>query len=87
MEGGMDEISNMLHKVRTLAVLSANGTNTQDNRVALSKEAKSLADEISRIAKQTKYGESRSLMLLAQQLFLVLLLLLFSTVRRLMLAV
>ena len=52
----MDEISGMLQKIRTLAVQANNGTNTAEDKAALSKEASSLANEISRIAKQTTYG-------------------------------
>ena len=57
-EGAMDEITGMLQKIRTLAVQANNGTNTGDDRVALSKEASALAQEITRIAKQTKFGGS-----------------------------
>ena len=56
IESGMDEISSMLQKIRTLAVQSSNGTNTTEDRVALDKEAESLREEITRIAKQTKFG-------------------------------
>ena len=55
-EAGMDEISGMLQKIRTLAVQANNGTNTMDDKMALSKEATALATEINRIAKQTTYG-------------------------------
>ena len=55
-EGAMDEISNMLQKIRTLAVQSATGTNTSDDREAIDKEATSLMNEITRIAEQTTYG-------------------------------
>ena len=55
-EGAMDEISNMLQKIRTLAVQSATGTNTSDDRDAIDKEATSLMNEITRIAEQTTYG-------------------------------
>ena len=55
-EGAMDEISTMLQKIRTLAVQSATGTNTSDDREAINKEAASLVDEITRIATQTTYG-------------------------------
>ena len=51
-EGAMDEISSMLQKIRTLAVQSATGTNTSDDRVAIDKEATSLMNEITRIALQ-----------------------------------
>ena len=60
-EGAMDEISAMLQKIRTLAVQSATGTNTQDDRVALDKEAGSLVAEITRIAQETTYGGKKIL--------------------------
>ncbi|MCK0535030.1 MULTISPECIES: flagellin [unclassified Anaerobiospirillum] len=56
IEGGMDEISGMLQKVRTLAVQAKNGTNTDEDRKALNKEATSLITEINRIASQTTFG-------------------------------
>ena len=56
IEGALDETSNMLQKIRTLAVQSANGTNTADDRKAIDTEAKALKDEITRIADQTKFG-------------------------------
>ena len=56
IEGGMDEMSGMLQKIRTLAVQSANGTNTAEDRNAITKEAHALQDEITRIAQQTKFG-------------------------------
>ena len=55
-EAGMDEISSMLQKIRTLAVQANNGTNTQADKQALAKEASSLATEITRIAKQTTFA-------------------------------
>ena len=56
IEGALDETSSMLQKIRTLAVQSANGTNTKEDRDALNTEAQSLVDEIGRIATQTKFG-------------------------------
>ena len=52
----MDEISGMLQKIRTLAVQSANGTNTAEDRTALNKEANALAQEINRIAQKTTFA-------------------------------
>ena len=56
IEGALDETSSMLQKIRTLAVQSANGTNTADDRKAIDTEAAALKEEITRIAKQTKFG-------------------------------
>ena len=56
MEGALDETSSMLQKIRTLAVQSANGTNTTEDRAALKKEANALMAEVTRIAEQTKFG-------------------------------
>ncbi len=61
IESSMDEMSSMLQKIRTLAVQAANGTNSAEDRNALSKEASSLANEISRIADQTTYGGKKIL--------------------------
>ena len=56
VEAGMDEISGMLQKIRTLAVQASNGTNTAEDKAALSKEASALANEITRIANQTTFA-------------------------------
>ena len=56
IEGALDETTNMLQKIRTLAVQSANGTNTAEDRAALQQEVNSLSSEVNRIAKQTKFG-------------------------------
>ena len=56
MEGALDETTNMLQKIRTLAVQAANGTNTKADYDALQQEVTSLSTEITRIAEQTKYG-------------------------------
>ena len=56
MEGALDETTNMLQKIRTLAVQASNGTNTQEDRNSLQQEVTSLSNEINRIAKQTKFG-------------------------------
>ena len=56
MEAGMDEISGMLQKMRTLTVQAANGTNTAEARKALGKEMESLANEVTRIATKTTFA-------------------------------
>ena len=56
MEAGMDEISGMLQKIRTLAVQANNGTNTADDRKAIGKEMESLSNEVNRIAQKTTFA-------------------------------
>lgn len=55
-EGALDETVNMLQKIRTIAVQSANGTYTSEDRKAMQAEVKALSEEITRIAEQTKFG-------------------------------
>ncbi len=61
IESGMDEISGMLQKIRTLAVQANNGTNSNEDKAAISKEMSSLATEINRIATQTTFGGKKIL--------------------------
>ena len=56
IEGALDETTNMLQRIRTLAVQAANGTNTAKDRQALQEEVKSLSHEISRIAHKTTFA-------------------------------
>ena len=56
IEGALDETTNMLQRIRTLAVQSANGTNTAEDRAALQQEADKLSAEITRIANQTTFA-------------------------------
>ena len=55
-EGGMAEISNMLQRMRELAVQSANGTNSDDDRGNLDAEFQALNSEIGRIAETTQFN-------------------------------
>ncbi|MBX2878904.1 MAG: flagellin FliC [Granulosicoccus sp.] len=58
-EGGLQEVSNMLQRMRELAVQSANGTNSAADRANLDAEFQALNSEIGRIATTTKFnGES-----------------------------
>ena len=57
-EGALDEVTNMLQRMRTLAVQSVNGTNSADERQSLSEEADQLQAEIGRIGSQTKFGKN-----------------------------
>ena len=55
-EGAMDEMTNMYQRIRTLALQSANGTNSSADRTALQQEVESLCSEIDRIAVNTTFG-------------------------------
>ena len=55
-EGALDEVTNMLQRMRTLAVQSANGTNSSAERTAINEEAKQLTAEIKRIGDGTMFG-------------------------------
>ena len=56
IEGALDETTNMLQRIRTLAVQSANGTNSTEDRAAIQREVTQLCYEISRIAKDTTFA-------------------------------
>jgi flagellin len=55
-EGALDETTNMLQRMRTLAIQSANGSNTDEDRIALQQEVTQLATEINRVAGDTTFG-------------------------------
>jgi flagellin len=55
-EGATQEITNMMQRMRELAVQSANATNTADDRGALDLEVKELQAEILRIATNTQWN-------------------------------
>ena len=60
-EGALDEVTSMLQRIRTLAVQSANGTNTSADRKSIQAEVTALSDEITRIACQTTFGGKKIL--------------------------
>lgn len=55
-DGGASTISDMLQRQRELAVQSANGAYTDDQRGALDSEFQSLSQEIDRISKSTDFN-------------------------------
>ncbi len=55
-EGALTEVTNMLQRMRELAVQSATDTNTSSDRYALNLEYQQLAREISRIATNTQWN-------------------------------
>ena len=60
-EGAMDESTNLLQRMRTLAIQSANSTNSASDRQAMQDEVTQLIQEVDRIANTTKFG-TRSLL-------------------------
>ncbi|BBW92230.1 flagellin [Pseudoalteromonas sp. PS1M3] len=55
-EGALEETTSMLQRMRVLSIQSANGSNSDDDRVALQKEFAQLNEEITRIADNTTFG-------------------------------
>jgi len=55
-DGAMVEVSNMLQRMRELALQSANGTTTSDDRSYLNDEYQNLITEIERIAQNTQWN-------------------------------
>ena len=55
-EGAMDELTSMFQRVRTLSQQAANGSNTDEDRVAIQQEIRQLMDEANRVASDTTFG-------------------------------
>lgn len=55
-EGALDEVTNSLQRIRTLAVQSQNGINSSADRTALQQEVTALVNEISRVASDTQFA-------------------------------
>jgi flagellin len=55
-EGALQETTNILQRMRELAVQSANDTNTQSDRDSLNSEVTQLQSEITRIAQTTQFN-------------------------------
>jgi flagellin len=60
-EGALSETTNILQRIRELAVQSANGTQSTDNRVALNAEVQQLLAQIDDIAQDTEFNGIRVL--------------------------
>lgn len=60
-EGAMGEVTNMLQRMRELAVQGANGTITGEDRAALQAEVKQLVSEIDNVAARTSFNGIRLL--------------------------
>ncbi|MFI3245402.1 MAG: flagellin [Ferrimonas sp.] len=55
-EGAMQESTNILQRMRDLALQSANGSNSEEDRLSLQKEVSALQTELTRIADTTSFG-------------------------------
>ncbi|MBX2882852.1 MAG: flagellin FliC [Granulosicoccus sp.] len=55
-EGALNEVGNMLQRMRELAVQSANGSNSTSDRQSLDAEYSALDDEITRLASGTEFN-------------------------------
>ncbi len=57
-EGALTEVHDMLQRMNELAVKSANGTNSEDDRSYIQAEIKQLITEIDRVSTTTKFNET-----------------------------
>ncbi len=60
-EGGLNESTQILQRIRDLSLQSANGSNSDADRRALQEEVTALSDELNRIAETTSFGGKRLL--------------------------
>lgn len=60
-EGALQESTNILQRMRTLAIQSANGSNGSTERSALNDEVTQLKSELDRIATTTRFGSEKLL--------------------------
>ncbi|MFM5399046.1 lateral flagellin LafA [Aeromonas veronii] len=55
-EGAMDEMTNIVQRMKDLATQGANGTSTDKDRLAMGTELKELSAELKNISENTKFG-------------------------------
>ena len=55
-EGALDEVTSMFQRIRTLAQQASNGSNTDEDRLVLQEEIRSLSAEVNRVAEDTTFG-------------------------------
>ena len=56
-DGALNEVSNMLQRMRELSVQAANGTNSYSDRQSIQDEIVQLAEEVDRISTDTEYNQ------------------------------
>jgi flagellin len=60
-EGALGEVTNIVTRIKELAVQSANATNSATDRTSLNNEVQALISEVTRIASQTRFGNTNLL--------------------------
>ena len=60
-EGALQQSTNLLQRMRDLAVQSANGSNSDEDRTSLDKEMQQLKSELNRISETTTFGGQKLL--------------------------
>ncbi|MBW3696359.1 flagellin [Vibrio sp. T187] len=60
-EGAMNESTNILQRMRDLALQSSNGSNSKSERIAIQEEVTALNTELNRIAETTSFGGNKLL--------------------------
>lgn len=60
-EGALQESTNILQRMRELALQAANGSNSDEDRVSLNAEVVELQTELTRIAETTSFGDVKLL--------------------------
>ncbi len=60
-EGALQETTNILHRMRDLALQAANGTFSNTDRIAIQEEVAQLQQEIDRISETTSFGDRKLL--------------------------
>ena len=61
IENATNDVTDMLHRMRELAIQATNDTNSNEDREFLQKEVAALIDEIDRVADQTTYNGQKVL--------------------------
>ena len=60
-EGALNETTNILQRMRELAVQASNDTNTSSDREEIQKEIDALTEEVDRIANNTEFNTQKLL--------------------------
>lgn len=69
-DGAMQEIDNMLHRMRELCVQATNDTNTTGDRAAIDEEVQAIRNEIKRVSEQTEFNTKKILLGTVSEVFI-----------------